>query len=199
MTSPTDPTAILAQINAAREQTYQNIALANAQLALANEAAAAAARDRAAVAAMVQQSVTVDTSVGTRVFAGDVMIYGDTGWRNAVSFLDPANFEPAETSGYARVQRVGNKVTFVYRIKVLPTAVGSFVTTNLPTGFRISNQTLYIDHGTARNTSNIIAVGNTNTSDKLSINTPLNSATGQTFYGKAEWDTTDPWPSVLPS
>lgn len=80
MTSP-DPTDILGQINSAREQTYQNIATAQGILDQANAAASAAAQDRAAIQAIAQQTVRVDTSVGTRVFAGDTMIFGDTGWR----------------------------------------------------------------------------------------------------------------------
>ena len=107
MTSP-DPAAILAQINAAREQTYQNIALAQGILTQANAAASAAARDRAAIQAIAQQTVSVDTSVGTRVFAGDTMIYGDTGWRNITS---TAILVPVSTgTEKILVRRMGNIV-----------------------------------------------------------------------------------------
>ena len=105
MTSP-DPAAILAQINAAREQTYQNIALAQGILDQANQAATAAAQDRAAIQAIAQQTVSVDTSVGTRVFAGDTMIHGDTGWCDIAGDL-----ENGWTATLFRIKRVGDEVT----------------------------------------------------------------------------------------
>lgn len=131
MTQPTDPTAILAQINSARDQTYQNIALNQSILQQTQAAAADAARDRAAVAAMAQQSVTVDTSVGTRVMAGDVMIHGDTGKRDCSSLLNGQ----VVTSGLLSLRRSGNVVSMEL-INVKGADTSRVAVAILPLGFR---------------------------------------------------------------
>lgn len=61
----------------------------------------------------VNTSLRLDTSVGTRIFAGDTMIHGDTGWRD-VSALFP-EFDPTDRSPYFRYRRVGDHVTFLIR------------------------------------------------------------------------------------
>lgn len=135
MTQPTSPTDILGQINSARDQTYQNIATAQGILDQANAAASAAARDRAAIQAIAQQTVRVDTSVGTRVFAGDTMIYGDTGWR-----MIPYHTEVV--SGELRIRRVNNTVALNLSAIVPVEGSGLFhimdsrSSTSLPYGFR---------------------------------------------------------------
>src|SRR5690625_4226536 len=63
--------------------------------------------------------ITVDTSVGTRVFMGDVMVYGDTGWRDitstATDALDPSN------TGTIQLKREGNTVSLALRnVSLLP-------------------------------------------------------------------------------
>lgn len=78
-------------------------------------------------------AITVDTSVGTRVFVGDTMIHGDTGWRD-VSYL----FSNAESSTPLRLRRTHNMVTLdLYGVQ--PTAdlgSGSSFIGALPSGFR---------------------------------------------------------------
>lgn len=68
----------------------------------------------------VNLPITEDNSVGKRIFIGDTMVYGDTGWR-ALSTWDegvvsgfPLNpsWEPGAGSGGIYVRRVGDKVYF---------------------------------------------------------------------------------------
>src|SRR5690625_721720 len=63
--------------------------------------------------------ITVDTSVGTRVFMGGVMVYGDTGWRDitstATDALDPSN------TGTIQLKREGNTVSLALQgVSLLP-------------------------------------------------------------------------------
>src|SRR5690554_4271388 len=63
--------------------------------------------------------ITVDTSVGTRVFIGGVMVYGDTGWRDitstATDALDPSN------TGTIQLKREGSTVSLALRgVSLLP-------------------------------------------------------------------------------
>lgn len=62
----------------------------------------------------------VDTTVGTRVFVGDVMIYGDTGWRDISGLLDPR----IESVDLCALRRIGDFVTFAVR-NLRPTEAGT--------------------------------------------------------------------------
>lgn len=186
MTSP-DPTSILAQINSARDQTYQNLALLQAQAKIATDAAEAAARDRAAVAAMSQQSVTVDTSVGTRVFAGDVMIFGDTGWRAIDLGL---------LGSYLYIRREGSAVFAVLQVNEDPQGVAGpnqSITGVVPPGFRppVTVRSLYGESGSSP--SKLIAFGGSN----------ITLYTGRDTTRRADsmymtYTTKESWPTSLP-
>lgn len=127
MTEPLDLEATVAQINAARQQSHANIAVTQGHATLAADAAAAAARDRAAIQAIAQQTVSVDTTVGTRVFAGDMLIFSDTGWRS----IQPMN----GWTGNILVRRQGDLVTLLCT-ELLGTNATSIQFGELPVGFR---------------------------------------------------------------
>lgn len=55
----------------------------------------------------LNQAIRVDTSVGTRVFTGDVMIHGDTGWRDISADISDRE------SGKLLIRRVGDQVFLV--------------------------------------------------------------------------------------
>src|SRR5690625_3783555 len=54
--------------------------------------------------------ITIDTTAGTRVFMGGVMVYGDTGWRDISQLLNPGF-----TAGICMVRRVNSTVRFVFK------------------------------------------------------------------------------------
>ncbi|WP_211438912.1 hypothetical protein [Corynebacterium glutamicum] len=62
-------------------------------------------------------SLRVDTTVGTRIFAGGTMIYGDTGWRDVSGYLIPG-LVVSVNNGRARMQRVGNRIEFDIKVDV---------------------------------------------------------------------------------
>ena len=77
--------------------------------------------------------ITVDTSVGTRVFVGENMVYGDTGWRDISSYL--VNVTVTQR---AQMRRTGDIVTIDISTLTPTSDLSSgqqFVNT-LPSGFR---------------------------------------------------------------
>lgn len=66
--------------------------------------------------AMGDHGITVDTSVGTRVFVGGVMVYGDTGWRD-VRYLLPEHWEVRDVTQHRiEMKRENNTVHLVGRV-----------------------------------------------------------------------------------
>lgn len=74
--------------------------------------------------AQLNQAIRVDTSVGTRVFSGDVMIYGDTGRRVLASWDAEGNITgnmpeglipTPDTPGHVVIRRENNLVTLYIR------------------------------------------------------------------------------------
>ncbi|MFN3600500.1 MAG: hypothetical protein ACK4UY_03820 [Dietzia sp.] len=62
---------------------------------------------------VLNQNLTVDTSVGTRVMLGGVMIFGDTGWRTISA---PPGWTTDTGAGRCAVRRIGNRVEFEARL-----------------------------------------------------------------------------------
>ena len=82
-------------------------------------------------------ALRADNSVGTRVFVGDTMIYGDTGWREIV----PEN----GWVGAMYVRRINN--TVYYRGKISAETASSSNAWDIPTGFRAGNIVSSNGHG----------------------------------------------------
>ena len=93
----------------------------------------------------LNQAIRVDTSVGTRVFAGDVMIYGDTGTRGLVEWDSegvvtygemPVGLEPTPgVRGGIYIRRINEDVT-VSLIGVSATNVAPIIP--VPDGFAVT-------------------------------------------------------------
>ena len=137
----------------------------------------------------------IDTTVGTRVFAGDTMIYGDTGWRD-VKGLDAADF-----SGDLMVRRINNTVHIRLIALSPPEDLVRPTIVRLPSGLRASGRAmlplthtnavgtqarLWIDGAVAR-----VVMGNTSAVDGV-----YTSSTKLT--GINSFVTDDPWPTSLP-
>lgn len=75
-----------------------------------------------------------DDSVGTRIFAGNTMIHGDTGWRDITSLMLDG-ISPSNT-GRILVRRTLNTVDVRFDIVTIPAGVGLLTMGTLPGGFR---------------------------------------------------------------
>ena len=137
----------------------------------------------------------IDTTVGTRVFAGDTMIYGDTGWRD-IKGLDAADF-----SGALEVRRINNTVHIRLIGLSPPEDLVRPTIARLPSGLRASGRAmltlthttavgvqarLWVDAAIAR-----VVMGNTSAVDGI-----YTSSTKLT--GINSFVTDDPWPTSLP-
>lgn len=140
---------------------------------------------------MQGMEITVDTSVGTRVFVGDTMIYGDTGQISIHNLL---------INGWKaglRVQLVRENNTVKLLVQGGSNALDGYDATStpvfiIPTGFRPSVGN-YNHLGSLRNRddrSNTVMVSN-NRQDELII------PTGVQVDGEISWSTRDPWPSTI--
>ena len=137
----------------------------------------------------------IDTTVGTRVFAGDTMIYGDTGWRD-IKGLDAAGF-----SGDLEVRRINNTVHIRLIGLSPPEDLVRPTIARLPSGFRASGRAMLpLTHATAVGTQarlwidSAIArviMGNTSAVDEV-----YTSSTKLT--GINSFVTDNPWPTSLP-
>ena len=136
----------------------------------------------------------IDTSVGTRVFAGDVMIYGDTGLRQANDLAAGFDFSTAAHHGMT-LQRVGNKVT-LEGLGVRSTAE-IWMTQTLPSGFRPRKGEFRSNRGFAQIGGTVYPIGNSSTLLRMAtVSKTLD--VGAVVNFKAEWDTSDNWPALLP-
>lgn len=139
--------------------------------------------------------ITVDTSVGTRVFVGDTMIYGDTGLRDIRSLYlgspSDANIQVLELLRYGRTVRLYGTIANDAAISEL-TQINLF---SAPYGFRTGG---YWTRGAGRDLL-LGAPGDTRTMR-------LQTESGRTFgqlggsvvMFEMEWVTPNPWPTSLP-
>jgi len=136
--------------------------------------------------------ITVDTSVGTRVYVGDTMIHGDTGWRDiGANLLD--GWEPA--ANRVLIMREGNDVTL--RLDTTRTSDASTFSNilDLPTGFNPA--------GRARIAPVFITSSKQGWFDNISgplrvRDLPSALSEGDRITATVKWITADPWPSSLP-
>lgn len=154
----------------------------------------------------------VDTTVGTRVFVGDVMIYGDTGWRALCRWSGgevtegtlPTGMGPAPiSSGGVFVRRVNDAVTLATvearALQDNPTVSPS------PSGFRGNSSMPYpavpITYTTDADEVRpaVLEVGVTIYRYRGVPAGASIAAPGSGGYGvQATWLTDTPWPSSLP-
>lgn len=149
--------------------------------------AAHAAKDRGV------HGITVDTTVGTRVFLAGHMVYGDTGRRHITERLTPAPL-----SGYVYLRRENAMVTlWTYNLTFAETPATSWLhLPNLvPSGFQPS-----LD-------ADFVSVNRTAAGGGFGVRFLSNGdcyVYGYTGSGsgairvRAAWETTQDWPATLP-
>ena len=138
--------------------------------------------------------VRIDTSVGTRVFAGSQMIMGDTGTRDVREIADDFDFS---TSSFHKLllRRVGDQVFMSGR--GVRTAESQWITNILPWGFRPRSGEYNSLRGTILNKGVLSPLGNSATLLRLSVSgTTLK--VGDDVVLNATWFTNDSWPTTLP-
>ena len=149
----------------------------------------------------------IDTTVGTRVFAGDVMIYGDTGrrmltqWNSAgeVTYGTlPSGIVPTPgVSGGIYIRRIGHRVT----ISLIAAQAGSSAPSiPIPDGFRVTSAPFpYVNMFPVKGSGATLArigaayifLGN--------MTAGANMADGTNSYAASiSWDATQSWPTTLP-
>ena len=69
--------------------------------------------------------IHVDDTIGKRVFIGDTMVYGDTGWRNVASLLREG-VAPSSNIGVCHLRRIGDVVYFNFKLDVTIEGTGLF-------------------------------------------------------------------------
>lgn len=139
---------------------------------------------------VVNVPLTVDTSAGTRVMLGNVMVHGDTGWRRITNSI----VWPFATTNDVRIARHGNLVTIAMQFINAPAMVSVVVDGVFPVGFRPTTNTSWRGnrHGNGGEETHIGALA----SGTLLFN---KSATGGSFiYLHQTFRTSDPWPTELP-
>ncbi|MGO3084274.1 hypothetical protein [Ancrocorticia populi] len=129
----------------------------------------------------------IDTTVGTRVFIGSTMVYGDTGWRNVTSLL--AN---GWTADYVHIRRVGDVVT-VRANRLGGSAATNQTFLNAIAGFRPSSSgttSFLITHGSE---AAVAARW-----DYVTLGIPTYSSYTSGRASEISVTTRDTWPTSLP-
>lgn len=140
----------------------------------------------------LNQAIRVDTSVGTRVLSGDVMIYGDTGARRIENLATGVDTEGA--SHYRVVlRRIGDTVT-LYGTGI-STGARELVE-GIPRGFLPMTGEFRGSLGVIRSGSTVHTVGNNSRSSEIRAVSGQFDA-GDLIDFTATWQTDDPWPSSL--
>lgn len=129
--------------------------------------------------------ITVDTSVGTRVMVGGVMVYGMTGWRDIVSLVSAGR-----TVGGVQMRRVNWEVQV--RVDGLVSGTSGFLST-VPNGFRRDHRTHLVpianDLGDRFGTVAVFL-------GSMSITST--SSTLPNYWAYFSYPTADLWPTTLP-
>ena len=132
--------------------------------------------------------LTIDNSVGTRVMAGDIMVHGDTGWRNVSSEII------APWSGNVYMKRNFNTVEI--RFEGVFRGENAYDVMNIASGFR---STILRGQGPRIVLHQADSVAN-QTRFRIQGDKVLAVSSGNTgpYYGTILYLTDDPWPTMLP-
>lgn len=140
----------------------------------------------------IANALRVDTSVGTRVFAGNMMIHGDTGLRRINDLATGLDFTTS-TLYKAVIYRVGYEV----HLSAIGLSLGiQNITEGLPYGFRPIAGTYHSNLGSMYQSGQILSVGNPSSTNRISVVTAPRSGVGVAL--RVSWRTADPWPTTLP-
>lgn len=141
-------------------------------------------------------ALRLDTTVGTRVFAGDTMIQGRTGWRSIDYLLQ--NGWVSEVSGLpVKISRTNNLVElrgYISR-RNSPT---SDILLELPPGFSPGAGHLFRAQGVANGTLESSPVFAVRVADRIVSLPNYASWMQHEMFIHALWSTEDPWPTVQP-
>ena len=132
----------------------------------------------------------VDNSVGTRVFVGDVMIYGDTGWRSYPELFP--TLDASESLHEIKMRRVNDRVEIV--INAIASADGSVLSSYLPLGAPSYSFNPSIGTITIANVINYI--GNHWSSTRL--RSQKSATQGDRVSAVISYTTHSEWPTTLP-
>lgn len=126
--------------------------------------------------------LSLDTSVGTRVMAGDRLLMGSTGTVDITGLLDPA-----PNSGRLYIERTGNVITVNFDYLFYSPGVSAIA--QIPEGFRPARQTSGIIH---RATGEIIGRWQFLSGGKLTVwwDQNFSSTSHFTVPAEAKWPTT---------
>ena len=139
-------------------------------------------------------TITIDDSVGRRVFVGDEMVSGRTGLRDITSLVD-APHRPESQTGRLLVSRFGSIVTLSFQDLILG-GTGTWVSLmTLPYGFR-----------PATDMPDVVFTGNSDLSTKVPASlivrnfggVSIEKSSGNRHRRTIAYATTNPWPSSLP-
>ena len=141
----------------------------------------------------VADALRVDTTVGTRVFFGDQMIYGNTGVRSVNDLVTGLDFTQRSHHG-AYITREGDAVS----LWGVGYALGELhLTELLPSGFRPPSNHYMSNAGTAASGSKTFLLGHHNQWTRITFSGSIPGK--DTHLGiQARWITLDPWPTSLP-
>lgn len=135
-----------------------------------------------------------DTTVGTRIFAGDTMIHGDTGWRDITDLYVSTRGETGvldlRTGAKILIRRTTGDVYFrLLGPATARAADGSIV--YLETGWRpeVDTQVAFSNMAVIRHSRYWISL------ERATPGAALISA-NRSIVG--QWPTMDPWPTTLP-
>ena len=142
----------------------------------------------------IANALRVDTTVGTRVFAGNTMAYGDTGERKIEDLATGFDFGTS-TNHTMTIRRVGNEVTLA-GVGVRTEAV-SFFTGTLPLGFRPKSGEYRANRGLATVESRLVPLGNNNSLLRISSTGSIIDVGARVEF-TVRWSTLDSWPTSLP-
>jgi len=155
--------------------------------------------------------IHVDETVGKRIFIGDTMVYGDTGWSPIARWSNgeitlgalPSGLAPRGTvQGGVFIRRINTEVHFAITEAIVTAVNPEF--TSIPVGYRSGGfpypalPLVYRFGGDATPQLGILEVGASVYRFRVPVNAIL-AGVGSGGYGpQFSWVTDNPWPTALP-
>lgn len=142
----------------------------------------------------------IDTTVGTRVFAGNTMIFGDTGWRDITENLQDGWTETA------KVKRENNRVSLLLNVRPPAHLVGTARNTRrrlllLPNGFFSTGHLVYQGRGAGDQNGMPIPIDMGYAINMLDIRNSSHDSgvwTSSKMVVSFTFETDSAWPTSLP-
>lgn len=138
--------------------------------------------------------IRTDNSVGNRIFVGDTMIYGDTGWRDVRTLMDSS-----WTAADLHLRREGGLIFLRARdLTYSGDLTGSQKLMNLPQGFRTGSPNYFATgllhpYASVQNLEAWAVIGGVGGQGVLAP-----SGLGRPLNGQFMFPSPNPWPETLP-